>query len=493
MPSPRLVFPSMVLLAIALCALMPGPASAAGRVIGGSRPDQTNWTLFQSLVSINVGGKSTNHFCGGVRIAPALVLTARHCVESGGWTTTASRLMVMGGSSQLDFPGDRVRVRAIYRSPEAAANWRTSGADLAILELERDLRHVGEPAFLARPEHAPWWGAGAGRADGVFVAGWGIANDADIRREVDFGGVELYKLMAAVPVLASSECARRSPYATAAAVQICAGQVDDPATAAEEARSSCYGDSGGPLVATDPAGLEPPRVVGIVSRGTHMECGAGPGIYVPVADHAPWIDRIVERSASHRLRDAAPVFRALASNGRGSFVATTNEAVGMGDGFVLELQPRGWTAWLEYARFTGPTRRALAFPTRTGDMKVRVRRVVDGIEQSTVSAFTVRTKRDVVPPRAIARFTAIRRGHRHLLDWAPTTDRGDRVVGYIIEQRPAGKGWRFESYDECAGCWTSAAARPSTRSTHVLLPGRRFFRIAALDRAGNRGPWTTSR
>lgn len=167
------------------------------------------------------------------------------------------------------------------------------------------------------------------------------------------------------------------------------------------------------------------------------------------------------------------------------------------------MRPAGWSIWLRIGwsyevgsspwNRTGPWARFIAGPTRAGRMDLRVVRMPSNGLERVIARRTVGSQVDAAAPGRIARVVAKRQGPFHYLTWSAATDRRDRVLGYVIEQRPRGaRAWRYEYFSECESCYFGTATKPSLRSGHVLLPGRRQFRVAAVDRAGNRGPWTVS-
>lgn len=485
--------------------IMPSSALAAARVIGGSKVDadafDSHWRSVVSLQFRSQKRVADAHFCGGTLIAERIVLTARHCIESGAYRDDARDIAVYGGSPSLAGGGARVNVAAIHASPDR--DFFRSGGDIALLQLEAPVPNT-HPAAFARPEHAVWWGAGAGRSTGVQVAGWGVTRDGDVRLEREFGPGAVDLQSVELPVLASGTCAALAKQDRSVRRHICASSLERPATSAREGRSACYGDSGGPLLASDPAGLEPPRVVGIVSRGTDLQCSAGPGIFTTVAARADWIDRVIAQlDEDPVLRAAEPKVTGLTPAGRNSYKWFRIAGAQPGDRFRVDVRPpsgRGWFSTgsahegsLFWRRF-GEEAAFIAPPSRSGRLQVRVVRTpVDGLERE-IHRETVPVTVDRAAPGAVPRMDAVRRGYTHLLSWGVAADRRDRVVGFVIEQRRVGaRRWEFESINFCQACVLHTATRPSLRSVHIMLPGRREFRVAALDRAGNIGPWTASR
>ena len=465
-------------------------------MIGGSKVDAgTFGARWGSLVSISSQGTTPakGHSCGGTLIAVNVVLTARHCVEQGGFSSRPSRLRVLAGSPSLARGLTVAHVREIYRPAHSPSTYFSEAGDIALLELTMQGLPGVPVAPIARPEHAAWWGGGAGRDSGVRMAGWGISRDADLRRELEYGPTEVDLRQVDVPVLSTGACQARATRDTSIPLHICAGTIDVAATAPQEARTACYGDSGGPLMADDPAGVEPPRIIGVVSRGMAETCAKSPTVFTNVSQHVAWIDQVLATvSTQHDLRSQSPSFEPRrAGHGRVRFAPYGGTAAPT-DVFAVDMSLGSGN--LELARFTGTAAPQLQLPpTRDGRTTLRVRHV-NGPGASTAPGFGVGTRTDRIAPRAIARFTARRVGYRHELAWTAATDPNDRVVAYFIEQRRVGaRRWTPEYFYDCAECWMNARARPQRRSTHVLLPGRREFRISALDRAGNWGPPTISR
>jgi secreted trypsin-like serine protease len=495
---------AVLFIACALTVLLAcaGSASAAGRVIGGHKVGAADWQAhWRSMVSLGWSGSSgtSAHFCGGVLIGERTVLTARHCVEQDGFVIDPGLMLVRGGITSLDRRGGAVHVVAIERTPDAPGTWFETGGDLAILELGGPISGA-QPIAVAGPDQAAWWGAGAGRATGVRLAGWGISRDADILHERDFGPIPSALQTAEMPVLSDAACAARDPKDPSLRLHLCAGTRENRRTARIEARSSCYGDSGGPLIASDPAGIEPDRLIGIVSRGTRLECSMGTSIFVNVAARSTWIQSMLV-SQGDVLRDAGPLFTTTAADSFHAIYVAKAEGDTTDDSsttYVAEFHPKGWRAWYELGRFTGGPGRAFFEmpPTREGTAAIRIVRLDAGGREQVMrmTSGVVHTPTDRHAPMPIRRLTARRHGSEHVLAWTPTRDDSDRVVGIEVDQRVVGTAkWHVEFIADCAECRAADRSTPMRSSHDVLLPGRREFRISAMDRAGNWSAWTYAR
>lgn len=475
-------------------ALLTAPPQAAAapesRIIGGVRVgSEGHAARWAGIVSIGRAGTPADkgHICGGVRIAQRLVLTARHCVEDGPAVTEPGDIVVYSGWNLLG-PQARTRstVRRIFRSPGTWRESETAGTDLAILQLRSGGSNAPTMA-LANEEQAAWTQPGVT----ARVAGWGVQRDASIPREREFGpGVDALREVR-LPLRAPRACADRGATARGALHMLCAGAFERPSTRPVEGRQACYGDSGGPLVVEDPAGVAPSVVAGIVSGGTSLECAGGLGMYADVRRARPWIDAVVEAQATGAVPPVIGFTKADWPNRHGILKVHPGEYPA-GHTVAVEVREGPGDPWREIARSAAHPIDARLAPTYDGTGQIRIRIVRnDGVEGLASRALSVVTGRDQASPTDPRTFSARRVGVMHRLRWRPSRD-DDRVLGYLVEQRSPRGRWQFEAWLGCDACWTSDRARPPARSNHVLLPGRRQFRIAAVDRAGNWSGWVES-
>lgn len=431
---------------------------------------------------------SRGHVCGGVRIAQWLVLTARHCIEDGPGLTEPHDLAIYGGADlTAASTRSRARVTRIHRSPGTWREWRAAGADLAILQVEQRGAHALPTMAIAGEEHASWMAPGTT----ARVAGWGIGRDASIRLERGFGPSPTVLHEARLPLRSANACAVRLRGWPGVDKMICAGTFEVPATRRVEGRQACYGDSGGPLVVEDPAGVAPPVVAGIVSGGTSLECAGGLGTYADVRRARAWIDAVVAAHATVTMPGRIAFLKADGPNRHGIFKVHP-QVEPDGHQVAVEVRDGRGDQWREVARAASSPIDVRLSPTFDGTGQVRVRLVRDdGVEGPASLPKSMTTGRDRAAPTDPRGFTARRRGTMHYLRWVPSRD-DDQVLGYIVEQRTPRGRWQFDAWIGCPACWTNARARPAARTKLVLLPGRRQFRIAAIDRAGNWSQWVES-
>jgi len=230
-------------------ACMMAVALPAAAMVGGARPAQD----IRSVMMLT-GSRGT--FCSGVALAPALVLTAGHCVLPG-----ADYKLITFDAARAPALKD---IAAIARHPDfdvnAVLRHRVT-ADVALLKL-------AAPLFVATASLAPAGGPVA-VGDRFLVAGYGVA----VRGDGKSGGT----------VRAAKLVATGQP----GTLQI---RLVDPATKGERAGlGACTGDSGAPVFRETADGL---AVIGVVSWSTGPNlsdgCGGLTGV-TPLARYRAWI------------------------------------------------------------------------------------------------------------------------------------------------------------------------------------------------------------
>jgi trypsin len=298
------------------------PATAPAReplaqasIVNGSPVDIATYPWLGSILNDEnsplgaAGSEATRHSCAGSLVAPAILLTAAHCVTDGstGEQISPAPLHVVFGKSRLDGPGgETADVTAIVRDP--AYDPGTYSHDVALLVLSRPLAIA--PVALAPLATQLREGTRA------TIVGWGRTGEqADNSPQL---------LGAKVPLWSNARCyaayarwvARHEP-----SLQLCAakrrGGVD-----------TCQGDSGGPLVLRRAGSAV---LVGIVSFGNGCARRGWPGIYAWAASPfvQPWIVRKVAALSSGNPDQAAPALTGLRiAGGRAAYdVSEPSEVV----------------------------------------------------------------------------------------------------------------------------------------------------------------------
>ncbi|MBL1085154.1 serine protease [Streptomyces actinomycinicus] len=253
----------------ATTAFIPLVGAAEGRadsvVVGGFPIDvsQAPWTV--ALASRDrFGGMRAGQFCGGVAVAPTLVVTAAHCMTEEALGVPPSRVrdlkVIEGRTDLLSAEGEEIAVRQVQINPQYEA--LTNSGDFAFVTLAEPLpqsavitmARAGDPVYTPGTE--------------ALVSGWG---------DTTGGGAYARRLHAArLHVLPDDECSRAYPGgiegAYLPATMLCAGEVTG-------GPDSCQGDSGGPLVAAG-------RLIGLVSWGSGCGRPGTPGVYTRVSEIA---------------------------------------------------------------------------------------------------------------------------------------------------------------------------------------------------------------
>ncbi len=232
--------------AVAIAAALPAAA-----MVGGAKPADDSAL---SAVVMLTGSRGT--FCSGVALAPALVLTAGHCVLPG-----ADYKLITFDAARAPALKD---IAAIARHPDfdvnAVLRHRVT-ADVALLKL-------AAPLSIAKGALAPAGGSVA-VGDRFLVAGYGLA----VRGDGKTGGT----------VRVATLVATGQP----GTLQI---RLVDPATKGERpGLGACTGDSGAPVFREADGAL---AVVGVVSWSTGPNltdgCGGLTGV-TPLGRYRSWI------------------------------------------------------------------------------------------------------------------------------------------------------------------------------------------------------------
>jgi len=278
---------SIGLSALALLAAASSASAGEPRIVGGASTtiEQVPWQV--ALIDTASG----QQFCGGTLVAPAIVVTAAHCMYQfgpipsacalgGGFNFAAGDQFVVTGRSVLSSSqGQQIPLAEVYYFEDdghaqaqstgdgnGLFNCETNEWDVAFLQLAQPST-TGTPIKLAGPDEASAWAPG----QPATISGWG-----DLSEGANTGSDQLQA--AEVQMIGDATCGSPSVYGTDffAATMVCAGIF--PAGG----KDTCQGDSGGPLVVRLPT-RNLPRLVGDTSFGEGCARPNFPGVYGRVA------------------------------------------------------------------------------------------------------------------------------------------------------------------------------------------------------------------
>lgn len=224
---------------------------------------------FPWMVSLQVWGaaRQLGHFCGGVVVDPAWVLTAAHCLVAPGGSTEPMRVQVMTGSNVLFAGGKILSVDRFVVHPE----YRVSGDRVPVNDLA--LLHV-TGASLTPVRILPETAVADTYKDGnkLRIFGWGTAT---FRTPTPISNNLLW---AFVDVVGTPKCNEPAIYN---------GLVTDNMFCAGLGfADACQGDSGGPAIAY----IDGEKyLAGITSWGVGCTDKKYPGVYVNVTKYSDWI------------------------------------------------------------------------------------------------------------------------------------------------------------------------------------------------------------
>ncbi len=248
-------------LAVGAWAATSGSALAEDRIVGGFNAANAAWPMQVSLQRTD----TKQHNCGGTLISDQWVLTAAHCVFSGGNLIPPSYYIAVTGTNRVgDNTGNTAAVSQVIPHPNY--NPDAFDNDIALLKLATPLNAM--KATLVASELESTLGAAGTSAT---VIGWGGVYSGG-------PGSNILKQVS-VPLVSQAQCAQHYT-GRLTDNMICAGFP-------QGGSDSCQGDSGGPLFVDNRQGGS--AQIGVVSFGDGCALPNVPGVYARVANYRTWI------------------------------------------------------------------------------------------------------------------------------------------------------------------------------------------------------------
>ena len=267
-------------------------APGAGAMVGGTT--QLSAEFAAPIAYVAVAERGGEEECTGTLIAPAVVMTAAHCVYDVGKSgrllgiAQPSDITVQVGSLDVSNPALGVRTGVVAVLPQPYYRWDGTRHfhDIALLALDRALPQT--PAVLA--EQRP----GAGKE--LLISGYGLTATNDTAPS---GPLRAGLIEAADPASCHLVSESFDP-----SWLFCGAQATDPAVPGAVA---CYGDSGGPAFAYENT-VANLVVEGVISYGSQARCESSRTYLVLVSSERGFIDRALATPAAQwpTLRDDPP-------------------------------------------------------------------------------------------------------------------------------------------------------------------------------------------
>jgi secreted trypsin-like serine protease len=275
--------------------------SVDAKIVNG---DDTSVRQHPWQLSLNLGW---HHFCGGVLIAPDLVLTAAHCLEG------QSHFMVSGGGREgSGHRSDLIRlprVKGWRMHPSYGQGLFDFGRDIGIVVLEESVDFQKNPhlKMISLEDSLSVFDYLHEIQDGELLAtGWGRADFSDSPQQLQQANLSFAShddILEAFERLPEEEEQEYTPEELAMFEEIekgfwnavdkaeLVGVVDESGAQVEgELSNSCFGDSGGPLVHIDQQGQA--KLIGVTSIGFGF-CG-NISFYTAFKPHMNWIHQAAD-------------------------------------------------------------------------------------------------------------------------------------------------------------------------------------------------------
>jgi trypsin len=288
----------------------PATPRAVESIVGGAGASISRFPFQVALYNPHAGPPSAGFFCGGVIIDATHVITAAHCIATGGHglLSPLDELGVLAGSTYLTGtePGS-VRDPVAAASFDPGYNPSTNNLDVGLLTLARPLWSGPTPSIDGVSRIAPlpvnvaqaatYANPQAEQPIMATVSGWGDLNPSPTDGPSYPNGLQSVQVPLVPEALCGEDYAGIEQPITPS--MICAG-------GSRPRADSCYGDSGGPLVVDRDTPADPPGdyvLVGLVDFGNGCAQSGYPGVYTRIGN--PEVASFLASGVGHEVKLAA--------------------------------------------------------------------------------------------------------------------------------------------------------------------------------------------
>ncbi|XP_049540825.1 brachyurin-like [Anopheles darlingi] len=239
------------------------------RIVGGHEATPGQFPYQIALLSEFTGSTG---LCGGTVLTNNYILTAAHCVVSGGVSLANGGTAIIGAHNRniQEATQQRIRFSTAGIRPHPQYTSTNIRNDIAVVRLNSPITFNArvQPARLPARSDTRQFGGSMGT-----VSGFGRTTDVA-------GSTSAVVRYVSNPVMTNADCIARWNTVLIQAQNVC--------MSGDGGRSACNGDSGGPLAVQDGgASLQ----IGIVSFGSSGGCSIGmPSVYARVSHFLGWIE-----------------------------------------------------------------------------------------------------------------------------------------------------------------------------------------------------------
>lgn len=249
-------------------------------VVNGTPASYNNWSSF-AKIEFSSSKDKWHHRCGGSFLAEDIVVTAKHCITSNGFTVTtdpAGLRVVYKAKTPLQ---EAVSIEKVILLKPSVAPEKDWGSDIAILKLKRSVAAAIPIKILEDRIH---------KRNTVYKAGFGWNGTSDITAE------NFEEISTNVQDMRSCVALKNYDLPNPSLVNnLCLEDFNNK-------QRVCKGDSGGPAVVDTTLGR---RLVGITSFGQEA-CPIGrPDVDLKLSSPIllSWIKRTVRRYSTSSVVD----------------------------------------------------------------------------------------------------------------------------------------------------------------------------------------------